>query len=175
MSELLSQQHLPCVSHLSWTTNQQRAWVKEAELSLPGSRALPRVNLLLIGCLRAGQGGEWRLTDSSGSVRCEVSLKVETLGSQTPGAVLNTCLSHLSLQVLSPSPSWLNQPVFLPHWNYIPHNAPGQEEPAGWVEVIGSPVLLSPGPELGLADSGGVGGLSGVLGVREAAGVLQHR
>lgn len=84
-------------------------------------------------------------------------------------------LSHLSPQVLSPSPSCLNQPVFLPHWNYIPHNAQGQEEPTGWVEVIGSPVLLSPGPELGLAYSGGAGGLSGVMGVREAAGVLQHR
>lgn len=71
-SELLSQQHLPCVSNLSWSTNHQRAWVKEAELSLPGHQALRRVNLLLIGCLEEGQMGEWRLRDTSGSVRCEV-------------------------------------------------------------------------------------------------------
>ncbi|XP_031734495.1 CST complex subunit CTC1-like [Anarrhichthys ocellatus] len=73
ISELLSQQHLACVSNTSWSTNQQRAWEKEAELSLPGHLALPRVNLLLIGCLRGGRAGEWRLTDASGSVRCEVS------------------------------------------------------------------------------------------------------
>lgn len=74
VSELLSRQHLPCVSNLSWSTNQQRAWAKEAELSLPGLQALPRVSLLLIGYLREGRGGEWRLTDASGSVRCEVSV-----------------------------------------------------------------------------------------------------
>ncbi|XP_044197449.1 CST complex subunit CTC1 [Thunnus albacares] len=149
VSELLSRQHLACVSNLSWSTNQQRAWAKEAELSLSGHRALPRVNLLLIGCLREGRGGEWRLTDASGSVRCES---------------------------LSPSPLWLNQPVFLPHWNYIPHNAPGQEEAGGCVELIGSPVLLFPGPGQGLAAGPGEGaGLSGVVGVREAAALLHNR
>ncbi|XP_028998761.1 CST complex subunit CTC1 isoform X2 [Betta splendens] len=148
VSELLSQQNLPCVSRLSWTTNQQRVWAKEAELSLPGSKALPRVNLLLIGCLTPGDDGHWRLTDGSGSVRCEL---------------------------LSPSPLWLNRLVFLPHWNYIPHNAPGQQAHMGCVELIGSPVLLSPGPELILAGAVGRGGLSKVMGVREAAGVVQRR
>ncbi|XP_074484534.1 CST complex subunit CTC1 isoform X1 [Sebastes fasciatus] len=153
VSELLSRQHLACVSNLSWSTNQQRAWAKEAELSLPGHRALPRVNLLLIGCLTEGRGGDWRLTDASGSVRCEC---------------------------LSPSPLWLNRPVFLPHWNYIPHNAPGQEqdqaEAGGYVELIGSPVLLGPGPEQALAvGPGGGAGLSGAVGVREAAGLLNNR
>ncbi|XP_038587513.1 CST complex subunit CTC1 isoform X2 [Micropterus salmoides] len=151
VSELLSRQHLACVSNLSWTTNQQRAWVREAELSLPGHRALPRVNLLLIGCLREGRDGEWRLTDASGSVRCEC---------------------------LSPSPLWLNRPVFLPHWNYIPHNAPGQDqdEAGGHVELIGSPVVLRPGPEQGLAAGPGGGAeLGGAVGVREAAGLLLGR
>ncbi|GLD75215.1 CST complex subunit CTC1-like protein [Lates japonicus] len=87
VSELVSWQHLACVSHLSWSTNQQRAWAREAELSLPGHKALPRVSLLLIGCLREGRGGEWRLTDASGSVRCEC---------------------------LSPSPQWLDRPVLPP-------------------------------------------------------------
>ncbi|XP_073332264.1 CST complex subunit CTC1 [Pagrus major] len=151
VSELITHQHLACVSNLSWSTNQQRAWAKEVELSLPGHRALPRVNLLLIGCLREGRGGEWTLMDASGSVRCES---------------------------LSPSPLWLNQPVFLPHWNYIPHNAPGQhqDKEEGYVELIGSPVLLCPGPEQGLAASpGGEAELSRAVGVREAAGLLHNR
>ncbi|XP_018530294.1 CST complex subunit CTC1 isoform X2 [Lates calcarifer] len=147
VSELVSWQHLACVSHLSWSTNQQRAWAREVELSLPGHKALPRVSLLLIGCLREGRGGEWRLTDASGSVRCEC---------------------------LSPSPQWLDRPVFLPHWNYIPHDASGRDEDGGWVELIGPPVLLGPGPEQGLAAGGGVG-LSRAVGVREAAGVLHNR
>ncbi|XP_054455416.1 CST complex subunit CTC1-like [Anoplopoma fimbria] len=149
VSGLLSLQHLACVSNLSWSTNQQRAWAKEAELSLPGHLALPRVNLLLIGCLREGRDGEWRLTDASGSVRCEC---------------------------LSPSPSWLNRPVFLSHWNYIPHNAPGQEEARGYVEMVGPPAFLCPGPEQGLAvgPEGGAG-LSRAVAVREAAGLLDNR
>ncbi|KAF1371464.1 hypothetical protein PFLUV_G00277980 [Perca fluviatilis] len=130
----------------SWSTNQQRAWAKEAELSVPGQRALPRVNLLLIGCLRDGGGGAWRLEDASGNV---------------------------SWECLSPSPLWLNRPVFLPHWNYIPHNAPGPAEAGGCVELIGSPVLLS--REQGLAAVPGGAGLSGAVGVREAAGILTNR
>ncbi|KAK5848011.1 hypothetical protein PBY51_005668 [Eleginops maclovinus] len=133
VSELLSRQHLPCCSHLSWSTHQHRAWVREAELSVPGQQALPRVSLLLIGCLREGRGGEWRLTDASGSVRCEC---------------------------MSPSPLWLNR----------------QEEAGGWVELIGPPVVLCRGAEEGLAvgpDRGA--GLSGVVGVREAADFLKNR
>uniref|UniRef100_A0A3P8V5M4 CST complex subunit CTC1 n=1 Tax=Cynoglossus semilaevis TaxID=244447 RepID=A0A3P8V5M4_CYNSE len=117
ISELVSHQQLACVSCLYWNTNEQRAWAKEAELSMPGSKALPRVNLLLVGCLTEGRGGEWRLTDSSGSVRCEF---------------------------LSPSPNWLSRIVFLPHWNYIPPDASGQEETPGCLEVVASPVLLFP-------------------------------
>ncbi|XP_028298215.1 CST complex subunit CTC1 isoform X2 [Gouania willdenowi] len=144
VSELVSQQHLSCVSNLSWSTNQQRAWAREAELAAPGHKALPRVNLLLIGCLTEGQGGAWRLKDSSGSVQCEC---------------------------LSPSPQWLNRPVFLPHWNYIPHNASGQAE--GCLELIGPPVFLDSSPELGLAGSCGRG--AGHVGVREAAKSLRNR
>ncbi|XP_035986962.1 CST complex subunit CTC1 isoform X1 [Fundulus heteroclitus] len=148
VSELLSQQHLACVSNLSWSTNQHRAWLREAELSLPGQRALPRVNLLLIGWLREGRGGEWRLMDDSGNVRCEM---------------------------VCPSPLWMNRPVFLPHWNYIPHDALGQDQDRGYLEVIGSPVLLCPRAEQGLAASVGGAGLDGAVSVREAAGVLRNR
>ncbi|XP_071321225.1 CST complex subunit CTC1 isoform X2 [Trachinotus anak] len=149
VSELVSWQHLACVSHLSWSTNQHQAWAREVEVSLPGSKALPRVNLLLIGCLREGQGGEWRLMDSSGSVRCEV---------------------------LAPSPQWIDHLIFLPHWNYIPHNASGQDEAGGSVELIGSPVLLCSGPDQGLAVGAGAGvGPCRAVGVREAAGLLNDR
>ncbi|KAI3375931.1 hypothetical protein L3Q82_016356, partial [Scortum barcoo] len=173
VSELLSRQHLACVSNLSWSTNQQRVWAKEAELSLPGHRALPRVNLLLIGCLREGRGGEWRLTDASGSVRCEVSLKVGYL--QLP--VKDGSDSRHKVPV-SPSPSWLNWPVFLPHWNYIPHDAreQDQDEAGGHVELIGSPVLLCHGPQQGLALHPEEGaGLSSAVGVTEASRLLQNR
>ncbi|KAM6909380.1 CST complex subunit CTC1 [Xenentodon cancila] len=149
VSELVSQQRLACVSNLSWSTNQQRAWAKEAELSLPGQAGvLPRVNLLLIGCLREGRGGEWRLTDSSGSVRCELE---------------------------SPSPLWLNRPVFLPHWNYIPHDAPGQDREGGHVELVGPPVYLCPAADQQLAaDVEGGAELSRAVGVREAKGFLSQ-
>ncbi|XP_029932197.1 CST complex subunit CTC1 isoform X2 [Myripristis murdjan] len=150
VSELVTRQHVACVSNLSWNTNQHRAWVREAELALPNHKALPRVNLLLIGCLREGRDGEWRLTDARGSVRCEC---------------------------LSPSPQWLNWPLFFPHWNYIPQNATGrsQEEPGGHVELIGSPLPLSPAPGQGLAVGPGGAGLSRAVGVEEAAAVLHTR
>ncbi|XP_027866270.1 CST complex subunit CTC1 [Xiphophorus couchianus] len=147
VSELIAQQHLACVSILSWSTNQHRAWAREAELSLPGQRLLPRVNLLLIGWLRAGRGGEWRLEDGSGSIRCELT---------------------------SPSPQWMNRLVFLPHWNYIPHDASGDQD-RGHLELIGSPDLLGPKAKLGLAAGPGGAGPDGALSVREAAGVLRNR
>ncbi|KAF6735558.1 CST complex subunit CTC1 [Oryzias melastigma] len=147
VSELVSQQNLACVSNLSWTTNQHRAWAKEAELSLPGQQAPPRVNLLLIGCLTKGRGGDWRLMDSSGSVRCEV---------------------------LSPSPLWMNLPVFLPDWNYIPHDASGQDVEIGHLELIGCPVFLCPEAEHGLAAAADGAELEAVP-VSEAGVFLQNR
>lgn len=97
ISELTSQQHLPCVSNLSWSTNQQRAWVKEAELSLPGNQALQRVHLLLTGCLEEGQAGGWRLRDTSGSVRCEVGAPFCCLWVQLQWTRLHSSISVVSL------------------------------------------------------------------------------
>lgn len=76
-------------------------WAKEAELSVPGSKALPRVNLLLVGCLTEGRGGEWRLTDSSGSVRCEVSLGAHTCGDEVKGSESKQPEVKLSPSILS--------------------------------------------------------------------------
>ncbi|XP_061816417.1 CST complex subunit CTC1 [Nerophis lumbriciformis] len=151
VSELLSHQRLACVSNLSWSTHQQRTLAKEAELSLPGQQALPRANLLLIGCLTYNQDGEWRLMDASGSVRCEV---------------------------VSPSPLWLNRLVFLPHWHYIPQNAPQQAQPdaRGYLEMIGSPVLLSPGLVHGSVTAPIAGARPGIpVSVTEAAALVHNR
>lgn len=75
-AELLSLQHLPCVSNLSWSTSQHRAWAKEVGLTLPDHQTLSRVSLLLIGCLKAGPGGEWQLMDASGAVSCQVKREI---------------------------------------------------------------------------------------------------
>lgn len=84
----------------------------------------------------------------------------------------------LSVQFLSPSPLWLNCPVFLPHWNYIPHNSagPDQDSSAGHVEVIGYPVLLCASPEQGLSSDPGRGPEPcRAVGVRETVGLLRNR
>ncbi|CAL8326864.1 unnamed protein product [Lota lota] len=142
VSELVARQNVACVSNVSWSTNQHRAWVREAESEQAHHKALPRVHLLLIGYLREGRGGELRLTDASGDVTC---------------------------QCVSPSPLWLDEPLFLPHWNYIPHNAPHM----GLVELIGSPVLLSSGQGLAVHPVGAE--LSRADGVKEAAARLLTR
>lgn len=85
-----------------------------------------------------------------------------------------TCLT--CVQLTSPSPLWLNRPVFLPHWNYIPHDALRQDGERGHVELIGSPVLLCHGAVQGLAASAGEGaGLAAVVSVSQAAGFLRNR
>ncbi|XP_017159097.1 CST complex subunit CTC1 [Poecilia reticulata] len=84
-------------------------------------------------------------------------------------------------KLTSPSPCWMNRLVFLPHWNYIPHDALGRGQDRGHLELIGSPDLLRPRAELGLAagpggaESDGGAGPDGALSVREAAGVLRTR
>lgn len=141
VSELVSLQNVPCVSNLSWTTNQHRAWVREAELT-PGLRPLSRVNLLLIGRLSRGRGADLRLSDASGDLTCQSQVQVWDQN--------------------------LDQAVFLPHWNYIPHNAPGQ----GLLELIGCPLLLCPGPAQELADVSEGAGLRAALSVSQTAGFL---
>lgn len=160
VSELVSQQHLPCVSNLSWSTNQQRAWAKEAELALPGHQALQRVNLLLTARLEEGRLGGWRLRDASGSVPCEVGA-----ASAAWAAAVALTASLCPLQCVSSSPLWLHRLVFLPHWNYIPA-APGQD--GGHVELVTPPVLLCPAPDRRTE-------FVRAAGLREAAGCLSNR
>lgn len=97
-TELLSLQHLPCVSNLSWSTSQHRAWAKEAGLAMPDHQALSRVSLLLIGCLKAGPGGEWKLMDASGGVSCQVKRKAVLAYTCANVLILDLCCSSSSDQ-----------------------------------------------------------------------------
>ncbi|CAL9694165.1 unnamed protein product [Knipowitschia caucasica] len=137
VSELLSQQRVPCVSCLTWSTNQHRAWMRDSEL-IAGLRPLPRVKLLLIGSLGRERGPDLSLKDATGEVACQ---------------------SQVPLQSGS-----LDTPVFLPHWNYIPHNTPGL------LELVAPPLLLCPAPPQQPLDSvtEGVGHLT----VYQAAALL---
>ncbi|KAJ8008623.1 hypothetical protein DPEC_G00106800 [Dallia pectoralis] len=153
ISELVTRQQTPCCSNLSWSTNEHREWVREAEQALPNLRALPRANLLLIGCLSGGCGvggscdGFWRVEDVSGS---------------------------LTSEMLSPSPLWLGQPLLFPFWNYIPQTAPGQDhEDSGYLELVGCPLPLTSDSEVAF-NPAGVNRRSAV-GVKVAAGLLKHR
>lgn len=74
-----------------------------------------------------------------------------------------------------PSVLWMNLPVFLPHWNYIPHDASGRDQDRGFLELIGSPVFLCPRAEQELTAGVGGAGLDGVVSVREAAVHLRNR
>ncbi|KAM3590263.1 uncharacterized protein V6R79_006747 [Siganus canaliculatus] len=113
--------------------------------------------------------GSCRLVVCSGS--CSVEMySGSRRGVQGPDDVFRVLQNCLSL-----SPSWLGRPVFLPHWNYIPHHAPGQSGARGHVELIGSPVLLGPGPEQRLAAHPGEAGLSNAVGVRDAIVSVQSR
>ncbi|KAM8834244.1 CST complex subunit CTC1 isoform 1-T2 [Synchiropus picturatus] len=145
-TELLSHQRLACVSNLSRKTNQQKAGDK-AEIHLSGRQPLPSVNLLLVGCLRTGVNGDWMLTDRWGNVRCEC---------------------------LCPCPLWLNHPIFLPHWNYIPCHSEEKGAAGGHLELIAPPVLLSDSPSSGPAPSSGFEHRR-VISVLEASGILCNR
>ncbi|KAK6322956.1 hypothetical protein J4Q44_G00052950 [Coregonus suidteri] len=155
ISELVTRQRTPCCSNLTWSTTQHREWVREAEQALPNHKALPRANLLLIGCLSDGRGperscdGAWRVRDATRTVHCEL---------------------------LSPSPLWLGLPLLFPCWNYIPQPAPGKDqevEERGYLELVGCPLPLTSDPEMTFNPAGV--NLKRAVGVREAAGLIQHR
>ncbi|KAL2079389.1 hypothetical protein ACEWY4_025133 [Coilia grayii] len=144
VSDLLTRQKTACFSSLTMSTSCHREMTRQAEQALPNHRALPRANLLLIGCLTSGVEG-WRVSDSSGSVHCEL---------------------------LCPDPSWMNQPMLFPSWNYISHDAPGKGgQEAGYLELVASPIRLT--PDAVTFDPGGP--LSDVLRVREAATRLKEK
>ena len=75
------------------STSQHRELTREAEQALPNHKALSRANLLLIGCLSTGEDG-WRVSDSSGSVHCEVRIKIKSLSHTGYGPIVFFCLGR---------------------------------------------------------------------------------
>ncbi|XP_026093110.1 CST complex subunit CTC1-like [Carassius auratus] len=145
VSELIRDQRTACCSSLRWSSAHYQEQARGAELKLPAYKALPRDNLLLIGCLCDGRAagtsdGVWRVRDAGGSVACAM--------------LKSSCL-------------WLGRLMLFPSWNYIPHNAPA----AGYLELLDPPVCVT--LEAMAFDPGGV--LSEVLSVTQAAELLRQR
>uniref|UniRef100_A0A671SK34 CST complex subunit CTC1 n=1 Tax=Sinocyclocheilus anshuiensis TaxID=1608454 RepID=A0A671SK34_9TELE len=145
VSELIRNQRTACCSSLSWSSAHYREQARGAELKLPAYKALPRDNLLLIGCLCDGRAagtndGVWRVRDTGGSLACAM--------------LKSSCL-------------WLGRLMLFPSWNYIPHNAPG----AGYLELLDPPVCVT--LEAMAFDPGGA--LSEVMSVTRAAELLRQR
>lgn len=80
VQDLRSHQHLPCCSHLTWSSTAYQAWAQEAGL---GGTALPRERLLLLGTLtdlledleQECRNGSLYVKDNTGILGCEVSRK----------------------------------------------------------------------------------------------------
>ncbi|XP_016108217.1 CST complex subunit CTC1 [Sinocyclocheilus grahami] len=144
VSELIRDQRTACCSSLSWSSAHYREHARGAELKLPAYKALPRDNLLLIGCLCDGltagtNDGVWRVRDAGGSLACAM--------------LKSSCL-------------WLGRLMLFPSWNYIPHNAPG----AGYLELLDPPMCVT--LEAMAFDPGGA--LSEVMSVMRAAELLRQ-
>ncbi|KAL4631411.1 CST complex subunit CTC1 isoform X1 [Arapaima gigas] len=151
VSELVRRQHVPCCSHLTWSSGQYREWATEAEQLQTGDAALARDNLLLIGYVTDRENemlacdGIMRVKDKNASVHCKM---------------------------ITPSPVWLNQFMLFPSWSFIPHmtSLPNQGT-KGHLEISGSPIPLvfhvsTPSPQ---------GTCTHLMGVGEAARYLQQR
>ncbi|XP_006761734.1 PREDICTED: CST complex subunit CTC1 [Myotis davidii] len=128
VQDLRSHQHLPCCSHLTWSSTAYQAWAQEAGL---GGTALPRERLLLLGTLtdlpadleQECRNGSLYVKDNTGILACE--------------------LIDLDL-------SWLGHLFLFPSWSYLPPakwNASGEGHLELWgVPVPVVPLTISPGP-----------------------------
>ncbi|XP_016078004.1 PREDICTED: CST complex subunit CTC1 isoform X2 [Miniopterus natalensis] len=119
--DLRSHQHLPCCSHLSWSSTAYQAWAQEAGLS---GTPLPRERLLLLGTL----------TDLPGDV--EQKCRNGSLYVKDNTGILACELIDLDL-------SWLGHLFLFPSWSYLPParwNSSGD----GHLELWGVPVPVFP-------------------------------
>ncbi|XP_008059321.1 CST complex subunit CTC1 [Carlito syrichta] len=128
VQDLRTHQHLPCCSHLSWSSSAYRAWAQEVG---PNGTPLPRERLLLLGTLtdlsedseKECRNGSLYVRDNTGILGCE--------------------LIDLDL-------SWLGHLFLFPSWSYLPP-ARWNSSGLGHVELWGAPVpvfplTISPGP-----------------------------
>ncbi|KAL1778995.1 CST complex subunit CTC1 isoform X1 [Sigmodon hispidus] len=121
VQDLKTHQHLPCCSHLSWSSNAYQAWVQGAG---PGGSVLPRKQLLLLGTL-VNLSGDSEQKCRSGSL----CVKDNT-------GILDCELIDLDL-------SWLGHLFLFPSWSYLP---PAKKNPLreGHLELWGIPVPVFP-------------------------------
>ncbi|KAL8202535.1 UNVERIFIED_CONTAM: hypothetical protein K2H54_016569 [Gekko kuhli] len=122
VSELQSQQHQPCFSHLSWSSDEFRKWACDGKGLFPGQEVLQRAHLILVGYLTDGgkdgvTDGSLYVRDSTGMLPCEVL--------------------HFKLE-------WLDTLLLFPSWTYVPQKSPNR---AGYLEILADPVQVMPEPE----------------------------
>ncbi|KAJ6658353.1 hypothetical protein lerEdw1_020625 [Lerista edwardsae] len=126
ISDLQSQQHMPCCSHLTWSSDEFREWASQHEGVLLNQSILQQTRLILCGYLTdEGLGKEKdKLVDGS--------LYVQDNTGKLPCVLL-----HFKLE-------WLGCLLLFPSWSYIPQAG---KHPAGYVEILADPVQVMPGPE----------------------------
>nr|XP_028691830.1 CST complex subunit CTC1 isoform X3 [Macaca mulatta] len=128
VQDLKTHQHLPCCSHLSWSSTAYQAWAQEAG---PNGNPLPREQLLLLGTL----------TDLPGDL--EQECRNGSLYVRDNTGVLSCELIDLDL-------SWLGHLFLFPHWSYLPParwNSSGEGHLELWdAPVPVFPLTVSPGP-----------------------------
>ncbi|RMC07649.1 hypothetical protein DUI87_17126 [Hirundo rustica rustica] len=79
ISDLQQQQHIPCCSHLSWSTHEFKEWSHQGQGALPMQNTLPRTYLILVGYLADGRqenkeklvDGCLYVKDNTGIIPCE--------------------------------------------------------------------------------------------------------
>ncbi|XP_061494299.1 CST complex subunit CTC1 isoform X2 [Rhineura floridana] len=125
ISDLQSQQRVPCCSHLTWSSDEFREWVRQGEDVLPNQRRLQRTHLILMGYLTDKRLGEKEeLVDGSLYVRDK-------------SGALPCVLLHFKLE-------WLGCLLLFPSWIYIPQAG---KSTAGYVEILQDPIQVMPVPE----------------------------
>ncbi|XP_071415875.1 CST complex subunit CTC1 isoform X2 [Pithys albifrons albifrons] len=120
-SDLQHQQHIPCCSHLTWSTNEFKEWVHQGQGASPMQSTLPRTYLILVGYLtdRRQENNEkvvdgcLYVKDNTGIIPCE--------------------LLHFEFE-------WLESLFLFPSWSYIPET---DQNAAGYLEILVDPVPVN--------------------------------
>nr|XP_028568924.1 CST complex subunit CTC1 isoform X1 [Podarcis muralis] len=125
VSDLQSQQRMPCCSHLTWSSDEFREWVRQGEGVLSNQRRLQRTHLILVGYLTDERLGEKeKLVDGSLYMRDNTG--------------------ELSCTLLRFELEWLGCLLLFPSWIYIPKA--GKSTP-GYLEIMQDPIQVMPSPE----------------------------
>ncbi|XP_027305466.3 CST complex subunit CTC1 isoform X1 [Anas platyrhynchos] len=121
ISDLKSQQCMPCCSHLTWSTKEFKEWAHQGKGALPTHSSLPRAYLILVGYLTDGRqedkeklvDGCLYVKDNTGIIPCE--------------------LLHFELE-------WLETLFLFPSWAYVPQADQGA---AGYLEILLDPIPVN--------------------------------